>query len=152
MTLIEVLVGIAVMVPLTLASVSGLMFGIKVSASTQTEQRLEVALTAAGEDLKSVPYLTCGTPKEYQELLNGWGEALNAELVAKSAASEPSRAVVAVEYWDSAKGSFRTKCNKDDGAQRLRVTVTTTAGGDSASSATGTVVKRNAATRKAGNG
>lgn len=152
-TLIEVLVGIAVMVPLTLASVSGLMFGIKVSASTQTEQRLEVALTAAAEDLKSVPYLTCGTSKEYQQLLDGWGDALDADVVAKSATSEPAETVVAVEYWDSAKGRFRTKCSQDDGAQRLRVTVTTTGGAEgSATTATGTVVKRNALTRKAGTG
>ncbi|HRW40896.1 MAG TPA: hypothetical protein P5193_05045, partial [Microthrixaceae bacterium] len=68
----EVLVGIAVMVPLTLASVSGLLLGMKVSSSTQTDQRMETELTAATEDLAATPYLICGTAGEYQQMLEAW--------------------------------------------------------------------------------
>ena len=159
MSLLEVLIGVAVMVPLTLASVSGLMLGIKVSASTQLEQRMEVALTAAAEDLKAVPYLSCGTPKEYQSLLDGFlVKPVTASLMQRLqptalrvALRDPSSTVLSVEYWDSANGRFRTKCNKDDGAQRLTVLVTRS-DGSVEDSTTGTVVKRNALTRKAGTG
>lgn len=134
--------GIAVMVPLTLASVSGLLVQMKVSTGTQTAQRLEVELTEAGEDLASIPYLSCGAPKHYQELLDGWSSMLGPELVADRA----GRAVVmSVEYWYSAKGVFLPECHGDDGAQRLTVSVT-----DGDRTTTGTIVKRNPAARQAG--
>ena len=140
----EVLVGIAVMVPLTLASVTGLLLGMKVSSGNQVGQQLEVALTTAGEDLKSVPYLICGTSEEYQELLDAWDDALSVELVGRRQPSITTT-VAAVEYWDSSSGRFRTKCNGDDGAQRLTITVSARD-----SSTSGTPVKRNAAAREPG--
>ncbi|UDY34035.1 hypothetical protein [Dermatobacter hominis] len=140
------LVGIVVMVPLTLASVTGLLLGMRVSTGNEVAQQLEVALTTAGEDLKSVPYLSCGTPEEYQELLDGWDDVLSVELVSSSRPLDTTT-VDAVEYWDSSSGRFRTKCNADDGAQRLTITVRGRDG-----STTGTTVKRNAAVREPGAG
>lgn len=137
--------GIVVMAPLTLASVSGLLLQMKVSTGTQDAQRLEVSLTEAGEDLMAVPYVSCGDPVQYQELLDGWSAALDPKLVSTSQA--PAAKVVAVEYWNSAKGVFLPECVGDDGAQR--VTMVTVAADRSAR---GTVVKRNPATRAAGTG
>lgn len=148
-SLLEVLVGIAVMVPLTLASVSGLLLGMKVSDSTRTDQRMEVELTAATEDLAAAPYLVCGTAHEYQQVLEAWRGKLDVDLVPGEESRRPDAGVTGVEYWDAARSEFRRGCSGDDGAQRLTVTVFRR-GGDGIDSTVGTVVKRNSAARGRG--
>mgnify|MGYP000523486746 CR=1 FL=1 len=96
----EVLVGIAVMVPLTLASVSGLLLGMKVSSSTQTDQRMETELTAATEDLAATPYLICGTAGEYQQMLEAWSGKLGVERTPQEQARRPDVGVTGIESRD----------------------------------------------------
>lgn len=134
-SLLEVLVGIAVMVPLTLASVMGLQLEMKTSASTQRRQQLEVALTTATEDLKTLPYLPCGTPADYQKVYGSWSQSLGPQLREEERPPEPT--IVSVDYWHHGKQAFTNSCSGDDGAQRLVVKV---AADDI--QATGSVVKR----------
>lgn len=144
-SLVEVLVGVAVMVPLTLASVTGLMVGIKVSAATEEAQRLEAVLATTTEDLKSVPYLPCGTAAEYQDLYEQWAAPLSKELIGDAGA--PSPKITAVAYWNRNKATYTASCSGDDGAQRLIVTIS----GDDRD-ATGSVVKRDAVARVGSSG
>lgn len=123
------------MVPMTLAAITGLMLTIRTSDATEVRQRLEVTLSTTTEDLKSVPYLQCGTAEEYQELYQAWSTPLEAELVD---AERPTAPVVTdVRYWNRGKDAFTDSCGGDDGAQQLTVTVMSRG-----SSVTGTVVIR----------
>ncbi len=145
MSLIEVLVGIAVMVPLTLASLSGMMVQIRVSAETEQTQQLEVDLSAAAEDLRTMTYLPCAGPDEYQKAYGVWKEPLGAKVAAANTPA-PVR-ITRVDHWNAQKSAYLAECQGDDGAQRLTIEVE-----GEGSSATGTVVKRNDDTRKAGSG
>lgn len=142
-SLIEILVGIVVMVPLTLASVSGVVLQTRLSASARQNQSLEVRLTSVTEDLAAVPFLSCAEPEKYQEALRSWNEELGVKVVSKG--NEPVAKIDSVEYWDGQRATFSPKCNGADAAQRLTVTVIGTGG----ATATGTVVKRDDAARSA---
>ena len=139
-SLIEVLVGIVVMIPLTLASISGLMTAVDASDTTERQQRLELALSSATEDLKALPYLACGLPDQYDELYEQWLEPLTYELLPSE--QLPVAEVVAVDYWSRTKDGFLDGCSGDDGAQRLTVQVEED--GDVLS---GTIVTRDPAAR-----
>lgn len=139
-SLIEVLVGIVVMVPLTLASVSGLMTAVDASDATERQQRLELALSSATEDLKALPYLACGLPDQYDELYEQWLEPLTSKLLPSE--QLPVAEVVAVDYWSRTKDGFLDSCSGDDGAQRMTVQVEED--GDVLS---GTIVTRDPAAR-----
>ena len=140
--LLEVLVASAVMAPLILAAAVGLMTGMRASANAETAQRLEVALTAATEDVKALAYLPCGTPGEYRDAHDRWfagqelpaaGQAAPAAGQAAPAAGQAAPAaggrregeprVIAVHYWDQGTTSYATTCTEDGGAQRITVEV-----------------------------
>ncbi len=144
-SLIEVLVGIAVMVPLTLASLSGMMVQIRVSADAEQTQQLEVDLSAAAEDLRAMTYLPCGGADEYQKAYEVWKEPLAAKVAEVNAPAEVR--IARVEHWNAQKSAYLSECAGDDGAQRLTIEVV-----GSRQDATGTVVKRNSDVRKAGSG
>lgn len=131
------------MVPLTLASVSGVLLQIRLSAEARQTQHLEVQLASVTEDLSVIPYLACGDAAKYQELLRSWDDELRVEVVSKRI--RPVAKIDAVEYWDGPSAAFIPKCTGDDGAQRLRITVI---GADGAK-ATGSVVKRDESSRAA---
>ncbi len=133
------------MVPLTLASLSGMMVQIRVSTETEQTQQLEVDLSAAAEDLRAMTYLPCAGADEYQKAYAVWTEPLAAK-VAPENAPAPVR-ITRVDHWNAQKSAYLAECPGDDGAQRLTIEVE---GGQR--SATGTVVKRNEDARKAGSG
>lgn len=135
----------AAMVPLTLASVYGLQVSIATSAAAEQRQRLEVTLATVTEDLKSVPYLPCGSAQEYQELYRSWSEPLSAKVRATEV--EPKAAISDVTYWNRGKDAYTSSCGGDDGAQRLTVMVT-----DGELTADGSLVKRDAAARVGNSG
>jgi hypothetical protein len=139
-TLVEVLVGIAVMVPLTLASVSGLMLAVRTSDATERHQRLEMALSSATEDLKALPYLRCGLADQYDELYEQFLAPLTGELLPSEELPVPQ--VVEVDYWSRTKDGFLGSCSGDDGAQRLTVQVS-----EEGEVLTGTVVTRDPTAR-----
>ncbi len=140
-SLIEILVGIMVMVPLTLASVSGALLQIHLSARSHQTQALEARLTSVTEDLSAVPFLSCGDAGKYQDLLRSWDDELATKVVSKGV--EPVAKIDSVEYWNGPSAAFSPKCDGRDAAQRLTVTVIGTEG----VTATGTVVKRDDAVR-----
>lgn len=140
MSLIEVLVGMAVMIPLTLASVSGLMVAVNASDASERHQRMELALSSATEDLKALPYLPCGVAAEYDELYEQWLGPLTSELIPSQ--QLPAAKVVGVGYWSRTKDGFLGSCTGDDGAQRLTVRVE-----EDGDVRTGTVVIRDPAAR-----
>jgi hypothetical protein len=134
----EVLVGVAVMVPLTLTSAMGLMVAMNASQAARTEQELQIALSTATENLKVMPYLECGSAEKYQELYRSWVTPIAAKVVDGTQTTEPG--IDVVTYWEQSSGNYRSGCKHDDGAQRLTVTVRS---GDH--EATGTIVKRDGA-------
>lgn len=134
----EVLVGIAVMIPLTLSSAMGLMVTVGASQTARTQQELQIALSTATENLKAMPYLECGSPEKYEELYRSWVTPIAAKVVDGTQTADPE--IVSVSYWEQADGTYGTKCTQDDGAQRVTVTVRS-----DDRSATGTIVKRDGA-------
>jgi Tfp pilus assembly protein PilV len=139
-SLIEVLIGLGVMMPMTLAAAMGMLTATQASAATEQRQELQIALTTATENLKELPYLPCATGEEYQKAYAAWNEPLAAKVIDGAQTAAP--AIDPVEYWSRAKAAYQAKCSQDDGAQRLTVTVTN---GDRM--ATGTIVKRNPSAR-----
>lgn len=118
-SLIEVLVALAVAVPVTLAGAAGLLTAVETSAVDERRQLLEVELTTATEQLKALPYVACGDADDY-------GAALASVLGDDADLGDPpgggSIVVDDVEYWDRARVRFDDRCIADAGAQRVTVT------------------------------
>ncbi len=109
------------MAPLILASALGLITGMRASATAEINQRLNVALTTATENVKAMPYLPCGTAEEYQKAYAEWlGE--REPLIVEEHRS-PAPRFVEVQYWDEASASYIEKCPSDGGAQRFTLAV-----------------------------
>ncbi len=133
-----------VMMPLTLAAAMGLMTATTASASARTNQELQIALSTATENLKAMPYISCAGPDDYEELYTLWVQPIAARVVDGAQTTAP--VVEQVAHLDRNKGTYVEKCASDDAAQRIVVTVSA-----DGRSATGTVVKRDAAASVRGN-
>ena len=144
-SLVEVLVGIAVMIPLTIAAVTGLMLTVTTSSANEVRQELEVRLSTATEDLKALPYLDCGSAEEYQELYSTWSAPLETSLMPSEQPSTP--VIESVQYWNRGKDAYTGSCGGDDGAQQLTVTLV-----DQGVIVSGSVVKRDADARVGNSG
>lgn len=145
-SLLEVLLGIAIAVPLTLSSVLGMLLAIRTSDAVETQQRMELALSSAAEDLKALPYVTCGTAEDYAELHAKWSEsatdvddpAAKVELTSAKPATAtksatamtkspgavalPAVNVSSVRFWQGGS-DFSERCDSDRGAQQLVLSV-----------------------------
>ncbi len=137
-SLIEVLIAVAIMGPLTLAGMTGLMTAINASDAAETTQGLQVALSSATENIKALPYLECADQEEYQSLYKEWTAERPVGIVTGVESSTP--VIQQVTYWDRARSSFVEKCSRDDGAQQFTVAVIA-----DGRTAEGTIVKRNPA-------
>jgi Tfp pilus assembly protein PilV len=143
--LVEVLVALAVMVPLVLGAATGLLTAVRASAGAQLDQQLQVALTNAGELVRDLPYQACSTPEQlqqrYADLQGPVTAASSADRsVAGGAArsvGESAPAIARVDYWSTAHGGYLDRCTPDEGAQRVTFTVA-----EGGRTATGTVVTR----------
>lgn len=140
-SLLEVLLGIAIAVPLTLSSVLGMLVAIRSSDAVETQQRMQLALSSVAEDVKALPYVTCGTADDYARLYDQWSASgTNAEstaekvqLTSTKASAAMSKApgtltlpavnVASVNYWQGGS-TFSQRCSTDRGAQQLVLTVT----------------------------
>jgi type II secretory pathway pseudopilin PulG len=139
-SLIEVLIGIGVMMPMTLAAVTGLLLAVETSAAAEQRQQLEVALTEATENVRSMPYLPCATAEEYQKVYALWSEPLAAKV------QDPARPTISsVSHLHREKPVYTPDCSGDEVAQLVVVSVSA---GDT--EVTGSVVKRDSGAR-AGN-
>lgn len=138
-SLLEVLLGVAIAIPLTLSSVLGMLLAIRTSDSVETQQRMEMALTSVAEDVKALPYVTCGTAEDYSTLYDQWSTAQAAPTDAKAGtetvqltaakagatkAAAPGAVVLppvnvaSVKYWRGG-AEFSDTCDIDRGAQQL---------------------------------
>lgn len=138
------LVALVVMVPLVLGAATGLLTAVRASAAAHEEQRLQLALGNAAEQLRTLPYEPCSTPEELQQRfqdVHPVAAATRTDPSARSAAGRnagelPAR-VTRVDHWSTAAGRFLDRCTPDEGAQRVTFTVS-----DGDRSATASVVTR----------
>ena len=120
-TLIEVLIALGVMMPLSLAGAMGMLTAVQASDGAQQRQELEVALSSGTELVRVVDYLPCGTTEQYQAALTASRPTpTDRSLVG---AQEAAPVVTAVAYWDSSSGTYGGRCVDDEGAQRFTITV-----------------------------
>jgi len=137
-SLIEVLIATAIMGPLTLAGITGLMTAINASDAAQTTQSLQVALSSATENVKALPYLECADAEKYQALYKEWTAARPLGIVKGVESSTP--VVQQVTYWDPTTSDYVEKCAQDGGAQQFTLAVIA-----DGRTAEGTIVKRDPA-------
>lgn len=138
MSLVEVLIGVLVMMPLTLAAASGLLMTVTASDAAEREQRINAQLSTVAENVSSLPYVECATAEVYRKLYETWVPKL-----ADAAGIEPGGAdpkITGVEHWNADKGTYVDGCDRDGGAQR--VTFVAIEGDDHGR---GSIVKRNTA-------
>jgi prepilin-type N-terminal cleavage/methylation domain-containing protein len=121
-TLVEVLIAMAVMVPLTLSSAMGLMTAMRSSDQAEQQQELNVALTNATESIRNLPYVPCASTEDLQRLYRDSGGPSAAEPMRVGAQLSPP-SIDAVAYWDPDSRSYVDRCDVDGGAQRVTVTV-----------------------------
>lgn len=118
-TLIEILVVMAVMVPVVLAASYGLLLTVKLSSSTNTRQNLEAAATSYSESLKTIPYTNCAEPSDYQGKAGLW---------TAPAGSGISMEIVGVQYWNQSTRDYSSmNCptpEADQGTQLVIVKAT----------------------------
>lgn len=134
-TLIEVLVVVAVVVPIILMGAMGLFTAVTASDSTKTRQQLEAGMTSYGESLKDLAYAPCATPEQINTLYDAWPDRWQPD--ADSGVAASSLQVTDITYWDQASATFADTCGTDGGAQRLTIEV-----GDGDDTLVGTIVKR----------
>lgn len=140
MTLVEILVVVAVIVPVVLAATLGLFTAVTTSEQTGARQEMQLTLSALADGLRTLdPYVACGTAAQYD------AAARTAPGLADitDATGDVGR-VVRVEYWNQGTGTYQAACTTDGGAQRLVLRVTR---GDR--TVDGEVVKRNPDARPA---
>lgn len=113
--MVEVLVVIAVSVPLLMSATIGLMMALGLGARTERTQKLEADATSYAEVVKDLPYVDCATAPQYQSAAAGVSlSGIRSELT-----------VTAVTYWDQDTGDYsRTECatdgsGPDDGGSQL---------------------------------
>ena len=120
-TLIEVLIALGVMMPLSLAGAMGMLTAVQASDGAQQRQELEVALSSGTELVRVVDYLPCGTTEQYQAALSASRPAATDRSLV--GAQEAAPVVTAIAYWDSSSGTYGDRCVDDQGAQRFTIAV-----------------------------
>ncbi len=113
-TLIEVLVVVAVAIPVILAAAAGLLTTMRLSSATQQGQQAEAQASAFAESVKQIAYVPCAEVADY---------ASDAELWAPP--SGVTVEVLDVRYWSQTARSYTsTTCagpNDDQGSQLITV-------------------------------
>ena len=71
-SLVEVLVVIAVIIPVILAATLGLLTSARLATSTKTSQELNAAAASFAESLKDVAYVDCASPSDYDGATGLW--------------------------------------------------------------------------------
>ena len=120
-SLLEVLIVVAVVLPLVIAAAQGLLVTARSSATNEERQRLETALTSYAEALKLVGYIDCADAAGYNAAYpsdpNQWeppaGSGIQLEVVGD------------VRTWDPDTEEFGTgPCTAPDrGVQQLELEV-----------------------------
>lgn len=106
-TLIEILVVIAVMVPLVLGATAGLFTAIKLSDSSASAEVLGAALQNSTELLGSgADYIDCAGVDDYETM---------------PVTDGVTTSVSSIAYWDQPTATYISSCGTDQGAQQITV-------------------------------
>lgn len=115
-SLVEVLVVIAVLIPIVLAATLGLLTTARLATSTKVSQELNAAAASLAESLKEVAYVACAEPGDYDGVAGLWEPPADSSI---------SIDVQTVEYWDQSSADYVSSCPPgDDGAQLITVELT----------------------------
>lgn len=121
-TLLEVLIVVAIAVPIIIAAAVGLQITVRLSGATEQTQKAEAQLTAYAESLKQVPYVPCAEPSDYDGDPGLWSPPVG---------SKPNLdlEVVGVRHWSQASRDYSaplcTVAGDDGGAQLVTVRAST---------------------------
>lgn len=116
-SLVEVLVAVALMVPVILSATLGLFTAVASSQLTERTQLLETAIASYGESLRNLPtYPDCGTPAQWNDAYDSWADRWTSD--------DPRTTVrvTGVRYWNQATATYVDTCTVDGGAQQLALT------------------------------
>jgi type II secretory pathway pseudopilin PulG len=114
--LVEVLVVIAVIIPVILAATLGLLTSARLATGTKTSQELNAAAASFAESLKDVAYVDCASITDYDGATGLWEPPPDSAVVID---------VLDVEYWDPATDDYATSCaSPDGGAQMITIELT----------------------------
>ena len=111
-SLIEVIVVIAVLVPIILAATLGLLTTARLSTDTKVSQELNAAAASYSESLKEVAYVGCADVDGYDGAAGLW---------APPAGSDIDIDVTGVEYWKQATTTYGPGCASDEGSQLITI-------------------------------
>ena len=109
-SLVEVLVVVAVLVPVVLAATLGLLTSARLATNTKVSQELNAAAASFSESLKQVAYVDCAVPGDYDGVVGLWVPPADSFITIE---------IQTVEYWDQASVDYGSSCPAaDQGAQR----------------------------------
>ncbi len=114
-SLVEVLVVIAVIVPVILAATLGLLTSARLATNTKTSQELNAAGASFAESLKNVAYVDCASTTDYDGTTGLWEPPPDSDIVID---------ILAVEYWDQASADYASTCTSDAGGQLITIELT----------------------------
>ena len=110
-SLIEVLVVLAVLIPVVLAATLGLLTSARLATSTKVSQELNAAAASFGESLKEVAYVDCAVPSDYDGAAGLWEPPADSSITIQ---------IQTVEYWEQSSVDYASSCPEaDQGAQRI---------------------------------
>lgn len=110
-SLIEVLVVIAVLIPVVLAATLGLLTSARLATNTKVSQELNAAAASFGESLKEVAYVDCAIPSDFDGAAGLWEPPADSSITI---------AIQTVEYWEQSSVDYVSGCSStDEGAQRI---------------------------------
>jgi len=130
-SLIEVLVALVLSSMVVMALAAGLLTLVRVTASTNERQQLQLAAGNFSESMKAFDYLQCGTDADYESAYGAWGSKWNPPVGFTAE-------VVQVEYWTrvtetAGPGAFQSACPdpaQDEGTQLVTLRVEKANGAD----------------------
>lgn len=110
-SLIEVLVVIAVLIPVVLAATLGLLTSARLATNTKVSQELNAAAASFGESLKEVTYVDCAIPGDFDGAAGLWEPPADSSITIE---------IQAVEYWEQSSADYVSSCpSTDEAAQRI---------------------------------
>ncbi len=123
-SLVEVLVVIAVLIPVVLAATLGLLTSARLATNTKASQELNAAAASFAESLKEIDYVDCAAADGYDGATGLWEPPADANITID---------VRTVEYWKQASTDYvllgDSSCSAgppvDEGAQRITIELAT---------------------------
>ncbi len=130
-SLVEVLVALVLSSMVVIALAAGLLTLVRVTASTNERQQLQLAAGNFSESMKAFDYLRCGSDADYESAYGAWASKWNPP-------DGFTAEIVEVEYWTrvtgtDGPGAFQSACPdpaQDEGTQLVTLRVEKDNGAD----------------------